>query len=142
MLTGCYYRQLGSADITVGDELPEVRDSLDFTRVAAAPGATLDSFRAHHDPGWARANGLPDIILSTFQIFGFVDRVVTQWAGPATFICRRKARLGAPVCPGDTLVGQGRVVGQATDGSFDVEVVVRNHRGEICCPAELRIRVP
>ncbi|MGH3560580.1 MAG: MaoC/PaaZ C-terminal domain-containing protein [Mycobacterium sp.] len=147
MVPGCYYEQLEWADIAVGDELPEVTDHVSFTRIAAAPAATLDYFPVHHDREWAQASGLPDIVMSTLQIAGFVDRVVTQWAGSATFISRRKIRLATPVHPNDTIIGAGRVVAKRIDDEadgrhlVDVEVVVRNQRGDVCCPAELTINL-
>ncbi len=147
MVPGCYYKQLEWADVAVGDELPEVSDHLSFARVAAAPAATLDYFPVHHDREWAQASGLPDIVMSTLQIAGFVDRVVTQWAGPATFISRRKVRLATPIHPNDTIIGGGRVVGKrivddAGSHAVDVEVVVRNQRGDVCCPAEVTVVLP
>jgi acyl dehydratase len=146
MVAGCYYAQLDWADIAVGDELPEITDHLSFSRVAAAPAATLDFFPVHHDREFAQASGLPDVVMSTLQIAGFVDRVVTQWAGPATFISRRKVRLATPVHPNDTIIGAGRVVGKRiTDDNrhvVDLEVIVRNQRGDVCCPAELTIVLP
>jgi acyl dehydratase len=146
MVAGCYYAQLAWADIVVGDEIPEITDHLGFSRVAAAPAATLDYFPVHHDREFAQASGLPDVVMSTLQIAGFVDRVVTQWAGPATFISRRKVRLATPVHPNDTIIGGGRVIGKRiVDGNrhvVDLEVVVRNQRGDVCCPAELSIVLP
>jgi acyl dehydratase len=103
------YPQRLWASVVVGEELPEITDCVSFTRVASAPTATLDYFPLHHSPPYALAEGHPDIIMNSIQVMGFIDRVATEWAGPGSFVARRQLRLRAPVYPGDTLRGSGRV---------------------------------
>ena len=43
------------------------------------------------------------------HVMGFIDRMVSEWGGPRTFLARRKVSLSYPVYAGDTMVGAGRV---------------------------------
>ncbi|MGV0853455.1 MaoC family dehydratase [Mycolicibacterium phlei] len=128
--------------ITVGAELPEVVDPIDYQRVAMNPGATWDYFPGHYDPEYARRHGHPTIFVNTMHIAGFVDRVATDWAGPCARVVRRRISLLGSIYAGDTMVGRGRVLGKRSDCLVDLEITVFNQRGELCCPAEVTLQLP
>ncbi|MGV0717724.1 MaoC/PaaZ C-terminal domain-containing protein [Mycolicibacterium sp. XJ662] len=135
-------------NVVVPTELPEVVDHIDYQRVVMNPGATWDYFPAHYDPEYARRQGHPTIFVNTMHIAGFVDRVVTGWAGPYSRVVRRRVRLLGSIYAGDTMVGRGRVVAKrqgASSGAprllVDLEVTVCNQRDEVCCPAEVTLQL-
>jgi acyl dehydratase len=136
-------------NVEVGERLPLFEDVLTFTRVASAPAATLDWYPLHHDPEFARANGQPGVVLSTVQLMGLVDRVVTDWAGPTTFVRRREIRLLHSVFACDVLFCTGTVTAKddrdlRTDarGWVSVDVEVKNADGLLCCAAAITIEIP
>jgi hypothetical protein len=45
----------------------------------------------------------------------WLERFITDWAGPKARIGRYKFRMGDSICPGDTMVFSGRVGGTETD---------------------------
>ncbi|AXB46178.1 MULTISPECIES: FAS1-like dehydratase domain-containing protein [Pseudonocardiaceae] len=90
--------------------LPEVRMPVTVTRCVLDAAATRDFFRGHHDHAYAREQGARDVYLNTMFLHGFVDRVGKAWAGPDAWLARRRLQMIAPVCAGDTLRTDGRVL--------------------------------
>jgi acyl dehydratase len=63
---------------------------------------------------------------------GFVDRVVTDWAGPRNRVLRRKLRMLVPACADDVLTTSATVVAERTEQGqtvADVEVTVYTNNG-------------
>jgi acyl dehydratase len=140
------YRRLAWEDISVPTELPEVVDEIDYQRVVMNPGATWDYFPGHYDPLYAESDGHPTIFVNTMHLAGFVDRIVTAWAGPYSRVVRRKVTLLGSIYAGDSMVGRGRVIDKRRDTSgaaprhlVDLEIAIYNQRDELCCPAEVTL---
>ena len=126
-------------------ELPDVVDDpMSYERVVMNPGATWDYFAGHYDPEYARANGHPTIFVNTMHVAGFVDRVVTEWAGPYSRVIRRRIALTGSIYAGDTITGRRRITGKRRDGDrwlVELHVDVVNQRGELCCPADVTLDI-
>lgn len=138
------YRQRYFEDVQENEQLPEIRLEVSFKRVIQDAAATLDYFPGHHDPEYAKAQGQKTIYLNTMCFHGFIDRVVTDWAGPYTFILRRKMTMVNSVYAGDTMYGKGRVVKKRVQdgrGLVDIDIEVGNESG-VCCPASVTIELP
>ncbi len=141
----------GGADweqISVPAELPETIDEISYQRVVENAGATWDYFPGHHDPGYAERQGHPAIFVNTMHLAGFADRIATDWAGPGSRVVRRKLALAGSIYAGDTMVGRGRVIAKRRDTAvdpprylLDLQIEVRNQRGELCCPVELTLEI-
>lgn len=128
----------------VGDDLPEVRLDISYQRVVLNAAATWDWFPGHHNPFYARSQGQRTIYLSTIFFHGFVDRLVTDWAGPGAFVTRRKITMRSSIFAGETAIARGRVVAlhEETDGLLvDIEASVDGPDGP-CVPAEVTVRLP
>jgi acyl dehydratase len=128
---------LQSADwwevIRPGDAVPNVWLEVTYTRVASVVAATWDYFPGHHDPNYATSQGQETIYLNTMVLSGFMDRVVTDWAGPSAFIARRLFTMRSSVYPGVTLLGSGEILskGLGEDGMRIAEVAVSLTAGSI-----------
>ncbi len=117
---------LKSNEIAVGQELPPFELDLTPTMVVAGAIASRDFMPAHHDPGFAKAQGAPDIFLNILTTNGYVSRFVTDWAGPEAMVRSIKIRLGAPAVPGKPLRFSGRVEGTSVvDDECRIEVAIR-----------------
>lgn len=90
--------------------LPEVRMPVTVTRCVLDAAATRDFFRGHHDQAYANEQGARDVYLNTMFFHGLVDRVGKAWAGPQAWLAHRQLQMIAPVCAGDTLRTDGRVL--------------------------------
>jgi acyl dehydratase len=149
VIPGVSYEQRHFDDVKVGEELPETRDEITYRRVIMNPAATLDFFPGHHDPEYARAQGQPTIFVNTMHIMGFVDRLVSAWGGPRTFLVKRKVALSFPVYAGDAMVGTGVVVATREEerdghrrGLVELECAVDNQHGARCATAGLTVTLP
>jgi acyl dehydratase len=149
VIPGVSYVQRTFEDVTVGDQLPDVRDDITYRRVVMNPAATLDFYPGHHDPAFARAQGQPTIFVNTMHTMGFIDRLVSEWGGPRTFLVRRKVTLAFPVYAGDTMVGAGAVAavreehrGSQRRGLVELELTVDNQDGVRCATAHVTVALP
>lgn len=75
---------------------------------------------------------------------GFVDRRVTDWGGPDTFI-RRRLRMVVSVHPGDTMRAEGQVErhyrGEDGAGLVDIDIRILTVKG-LCVLASITARLP
>lgn len=130
---GLYWEEVGE-----GDLVTPVTLQVSYARVILSVAATRDFMRGHHDPAFAREQGQRDIYVNTLFHQAFVDRVMTDWAGPRAFIARRKIVMRGAICAGDTIVGEGRVTDRRRDdsgrGLIELDLRVSNGR-ELCCEA-------
>ena len=117
-----------AADCPVGTRLPALDLRLDRTTIVATAIASQDFEDVHHDPAKAQERGTPDIFMSINSTNGFLDRYITDWAGPASRITRVALRLGVPNFPGDTMRFTGEVT--RVDGdAVTLQVLGSNERG-------------
>ena len=119
-------------NIAATDSLPEVVLPVTLRLCIHDAAATRDYFPGHHDRDYARAQGARDSFLNTMFFHGFADRVVTDWAGPRSTILKRRLRMLAPVCVGDTIRTRAQVVARKREDSrelADVRVEVRTEHG-------------
>ena len=149
MIEGAQYSQRWWEDVEEGEQLPRIDDEITYRRVVMNPATTWDYFPGHHDPEYARSQGQPTIYINTMHFMGFIDRVATTWAGPRSFIARRKMVMRHPIFAGDMMVGTGRVTRKyIEDGDgrlrhlVELEVSVSNQRGELCAPATVTLELP
>jgi acyl dehydratase len=149
MIDGVQYRQRWWDDVEEGEELPRIEDEITYRRVIMNPATTWDYFPGHHDPEYARSQGQPTIYINTMHFMGFIDRVATTWAGPQSFIARRRMAMRRPIFAGDTMIGKGLVTRKYTEDTsgrprhlVDVEITVTNQDGELCAPATVIMELP
>lgn len=111
------------ADVTVGEQLPELVLPLTRTLIVSTAIASRDYQDVHHDPEIARDKGSKDIIMNILTTNGFVGRFVTDWAGPNAIIRSVKVRLGVPNYPGDTMTMTGAITEVRPDERIAVVAV-------------------
>ncbi len=131
-------------EITEGDTITRVEMDVPFERVVLDAASTQDYFPGHHNPDYARHQGQKNIYLNTMAIEGFIDRVVTDWAGPHTFIRKRQMQMRASIYAGDVMSGEGKVEKRYQENDrnlLDLSVLISNQDGP-CVPASLTIELP
>jgi acyl dehydratase len=132
------------ADVHEGASIPDVVDEITFRRVIMNPGATGDYFPGHYDRDYAQRQGQPTIYANSLHLFGLLDRAVSEWAGPASFLVRRNVRLVSSMYAGDTVTVAGVVSGkrEADDERLvDLALTVTSHDGRVICTAEVVVRL-
>jgi hypothetical protein len=120
---------LSTAQVKVGQELPELAVPLTPTLIISAAIATRDYQDVHHDLGLAKERGMPNIFMNILTTNGFVGRFVTDWAGPGAVLTDVNIRLGAPNYPKDTMTLTGSVTkkedGLDAEGRGAIEVTLK-----------------
>ena len=139
------YRQLKWSDVEAGHQVPRVTLSMNFSRVLISAILTIDYFTGHHDVEFARRQGRKSIYVNTVTYCGFIDRTVTDWAGPETFIVRRSFSMSKPVCAGDEMYAEGRVAQVYLDDTgrrlVDIDLEVGTQAG-VHFPAKVTVLLP
>ncbi len=131
-------------EISEGDVVTPVTMDVPFERVILDAAATQDYFPGHHNPAYARHQGQKEIYLNTMAIEGFIDRVVTDWAGPHVFIRKRQMQMRSSIYAGDTLQGEGTVekcYNENDQHLVDVKINISTQSG-LCVPAALTLELP
>jgi acyl dehydratase len=134
----------GSSTDVDAEQLPPISLDVTYRRVCHNAAATWDWFPGHHDPEYAHSQGQRTIYLSTLFFHGFVDRLVTDWAGPDAFIRRRRIRMVRSIYAGQTATATGSVTAlRDEDGRrvADVSCLVSSEDGA-CVPAEVTVELP
>jgi len=114
------------AEVSVGDELPELVIELTPTVIISTAIASRDYQDVHHDRDLAHKKGSKDIFMNILSTNGFVGRYVTDWAGPNAVLRSVKIRLGAPNYSYDTMRMTGKVESkELVDGEGHLELKIR-----------------
>ncbi|MEZ5502293.1 MAG: MaoC/PaaZ C-terminal domain-containing protein [Halioglobus sp.] len=111
-----HYASLLFDQVNVGDPLPPLLHEVTTTSIVLGALASRDWRPMHHDRDFAQQrNGTRDIFMNTPNQAAWLERFITDWAGPRARIGRYKFRMGDSICPGDTMVFAGEVSGTETD---------------------------
>jgi hypothetical protein len=110
------YPNLLIDQVKAGDQLPPLTHEVSTTSVILGALASRDWRPMHHDRDFAQQrNGTRDIFMNTPNQAAWLERFITDWAGPRARIGRYKFRMGDSICPGDTIVFSGVVEGVEID---------------------------
>jgi acyl dehydratase len=111
-----HYTSLTFDQVRVGDQLPTLVHEVTATSIILGALASRDWRPMHHDRDFAQQrNGTRDIFMNTPTQAAWLERFITDWAGPKARIGRYKFRMGDSICPGDTMIFSGEVDGTETD---------------------------
>jgi len=131
-------------DVVEDAAIPSLVDEITARRVVQNPGATGDYFPGHWDPEYAKRQGQPAIYANSLHIFGLLDRAVTEWAGPHSFLVRRNVRLMSSMYAGDTVTVAGVVAGKRVEDDaqlIDLDLTITNDNGYVICTCRSSIRL-
>lgn len=120
---------LTAADVSVGDDLPELRIDVTPRTVVMGASASRDWQPQHHDHRHCvDVANLPDIFLNTPHQAGYFERYLTDWGGPHSRLGRLQFRMKRSVIPGDQMVFRGTITAVDTDDNgttwVDLEVAL------------------
>lgn len=134
------FDQLYAGDVTTDSAVPVCTMDVTYKTAILHVAAGWDYMPGHHEPAYAVAQGTENIYLNTLFHQSFVDRTLTDWAGPLTFLRRRKISMRDQIYPGDRIEGHAKVLAVRED-EVDLSVVIRTPRADACL-AECTIRLP
>lgn len=114
--------------VAVGDRLPPLELDVTARTVVLGASASRDWQPQHHDHHWARRKVGSDIFLNTPTQAGWIERYLTDWAGPTGRLGSLTFRMRRTVTPRDLLRFEGTVqdvtVDDAGTGWADIAVVL------------------
>lgn len=113
-------------------------------RCVILAAATRDFYPGHHDPAFARAQGVGEVYVSTIFLHGVIDRVAMETLPPDAALSRRRMTMHQPVRVGETIEGTGQITSITEDGGFrtlEIDVELHTERG-LATTATLTITLP
>jgi hypothetical protein len=115
-------------DAVVGESLPAVTVAISTSTIVLGALAARDDSAVHHDRDAAQARGLADVFADQPTQAAWLERIVTEWAGPRGRLGRLTFAMRIPIIPGDALTVVGQVTGLGTDavgcGWVDVDLAL------------------
>ncbi|WP_156677953.1 hypothetical protein [Sphingomonas profundi] len=137
--------QLYAGDVSVETTIPVCTMDVTYKTAILHVAAGWDYMPGHHEPAYAVRQGTENIYLNTLFHQSFVDRTITDWSGPLTFLTRRRISMRDQIYPGDRIEGYAHVTGVRTgdrgEALVDVAVTIRTPRADACV-ATCTIRLP
>ena len=128
--------QLFWEDVIEGQRFSLPLMQVSYRHVINHVGAGRDYMRGHHEQAYAHAQQQKDIYMNTMFHQSMVDRVMTDWAGPRSFIARRKIAMRGSICPGDALRGEAEVTKRHVDEQgrhrVDLSIALITQAGTVC----------
>ncbi|HXG42456.1 MAG TPA: MaoC family dehydratase N-terminal domain-containing protein [Dehalococcoidia bacterium] len=119
-------------DVSEGEELPPFDFPITVTRLVMAVAGTRDLYAVHHDPAVARRQGARDMFANTMFFQGLINRYLSDWGGPESYLRKLGISMRDQVCPGDMVTVKGRVTKKyERDGQKLVDLDVVIMRGEV-----------
>ncbi|MBI2836221.1 MAG: dehydratase [Chloroflexi bacterium] len=148
--------QIYGDEIGVGNELPALAKVATTQVLVRWAGASGDFVPLHYDDSFARAQGLPGVIIHGALQRQWLIQLVTAWAGDEgtlkKFSCQYRAmdfpRLMKTLTEsqeGDTWWCRGTVTGKTTENGthyVNCEVRVENGKGEVTASGRATIILP
>lgn len=95
--------RIAYAEIQVGMTLPEQIKQPTLVQSVMVQAATENYHRIHWDREFARADGLPDAIISTSLLASYFAQIVNDWAGDPAALRKLSYRFRRPVSPGQVV---------------------------------------
>lgn len=89
------------SQVSVGDELPELRVRITRSGIVRYSGASTDFNEIHFSDRHARAIGLPGVVAHGMWTMGAGLRVVTDWIGDPALVSSYFVRFTRPVAVPD-----------------------------------------
>ncbi len=117
--------RLTRPDIAVGDDVPVLVVDITPRTVIMGASASRDWQPQHHDYVWAHEKVGTDVFLNTPNQAGWIERYLTDWAGPTARLAQLTFRMKKTVVPGNALRFAGTVTAVTPrDGVTFVDVEI------------------
>ena len=118
--------------------VPALAIPVTWTLCTQLTAATRDYFPGHHDPDYAKGQGVSNPYPNTGYYCGLIDRVALEWADFDATLVRRVLRMFTPAPIGETLRVSGKVA-SGDGGSDDTAVLDIELRTDQALIAQARV---
>ncbi len=132
-------------DVEEGMELPTVEKTPTTQQLVKYAGASGDYYQIHYDQGFAKANGLPDVILHGALKNAFLGHLMTNWVGEHGTLRKLSAQYRGMDVPGTPIYAKGVVTKKYVengDNLVECDIWLENHKGEKTTPGSALVALP
>ena len=132
-------------DVQEGEVLPTLEKNPTTQQLVMYAGASGDYYQIHYDQGFARANGLPDVILHGALKNAFLGQLMTDWIGLSGTLKKLTVQYRGMDTPGTPIYANGVVKKKCVqDGEqlVECEIWLENHKGEKTTPGSAVVALP
>ena len=132
-------------DVNEGMALPTLEKNPTTKQLVMYAGASGDFYQIHYDLEFARANGLPTVILHGALKNAFLGQLVTDWIGEGGTLKKLSAQYRGMDVPGKPLYCKGVVMSKFDEGGqhlVECDVWIENADGEKTTPGSALVALP
>ena len=132
-------------DVQEGMELPTLEKNPTTQQLVKYAGASGDYYQIHYDQEFARANGLPNVVLHGALKSAFLGQFMTHWIGEHGELKKLSAQYRGMDVPGTPVYCKGVVKSKSVqDGEniVECEIWLENAEGEKTTPGHAVVVLP
>ena len=137
-------QQVYFEDVREGTELPTLRKDPTTQQLVMYAGASGDYYQIHYDQGYARGNGLPDVILHGALKNAFLGQLMTDWVGEHGSLKKLTVQYRGMDVPGSPILAKGVVTkkGEGGENTVECDIWLENADGEKTTPGSAVVTLP
>ena len=132
-------------DVKERAKLPPVVKNPTTQQLVKYAGASGDYYQIHYDQGFAKNNGLEDVILHGALKNAFLGHLVTKWMGLDGDLKRLSCQYRGMDIPGTPVTAKGVVTRKYQEEGanlVDCEIWLQNEKGEKTTPGTATVVLP
>ena len=137
--------QLFIEDVGEGMELPTLEKNPTTRQLVMYAGASGDFYQIHYDQEFARANGLPSVVLHGALKCAFLAQLLTDWIGVQGTLKKLSAQYRGMDMPGSPLYCKGvvkRTYDENDEHLVECDVWIENADGKKTTPGSALVALP
>jgi acyl dehydratase len=137
--------QVYAEDVAPGDELPELVKNCSPRQLVMWAGAAPDFYEIHYDAEFARAAGLPGLVVHGALKYAFLGQLVHDWVAPGGRVVSFGCSYRGLDHPGEDLRCRGVVEATsvvAGEHRVELKIWIENERGEVTTPGDAVVVLP
>ena len=126
-------KQVFYEDIEVGSEIPVLVKYPTTMQLVKFAGASGDYYQIHYDQDFARANGLPGVIVHGWLTLSFLGQMITDWIGEEGILVKLDGSYRGMNLVGEEIFCYGKVKRKYVEDDKNlarVEIWAENPQGE------------
>ena len=126
-------------------DLPQIEKNPTTQQLVKYAGASGDYYQIHYDQEYARANGLPNVVLHGALKSAFLGHLVTDWIGESGEMKKLSAQYRGMDVPGSPLYCKGTVKKKYVEGSANIvecEIWLEDQQGQRTTPGYAVVSLP
>lgn len=132
-------------DVHEGTELPVLRKDPTTQQLVKYAGASGDYYQIHYDQEYARANGLPNVILHGALKNAFLGQLMTDWIGENGTLKKLSTQYRGMDIPGSPVYAKGVVKKKFVEKGENIvecEIWLESATGEQTTPGHAIVSLP